>query len=113
GDLAGEGGRVAFRGGLPTDVAGLGELEKRRGELREVLKGIDTQAAKFGAGKILTGDDVDAVLRAANVAREPFEAGIRFVRRTHAPGDHYFLLNPRGKPVDDWVFLRPPARAAP
>ncbi|HJZ55011.1 MAG TPA: glycosyl hydrolase, partial [Gemmataceae bacterium] len=77
-DLARDGATVAFLGGLPTDVPGLGELEKRRGELREVLKGIDTQAAKFGAGKILTGDDVDAVLRAANVAREPFEAGIRF-----------------------------------
>jgi hypothetical protein len=116
-DLARTGATVIFLGALPADVPGLGALEMRRGELRDVLKGIDPQGdprrANIGRGTVLVGDAVDALLRAAGVAREPVaDVGVRFVRRTHAGGYHYFLVNRGEKPVDGWVSLGTPAQSA-
>jgi hypothetical protein len=111
------GATVIFLGALPSDVPGLGNLEKRRGELRAVLKGIELQGepprAKVGQGTILVGDDVDALLRVAKVAREAVaDTGIRFVRRTHSDGFHYFLVNRGEKPVDGWVSLGTTVKSA-
>jgi hypothetical protein len=112
-ELARTGATVLFLGSLPTDVPGLGDLEKRRAELREALNGIDPKEAKVGGGKILTGDDVNESLGRAGVLREPVaDLGIRFVRRTHPGGHHYFLVNRGDKPVDGWVSLGTPAKSA-
>jgi hypothetical protein len=115
--LARGGATVIFLGGLPTDVPGFGTLEKRREELREVLKGItpqgDPRQAKVGQGVVLVGDDVDALFGAVKGAREPVaDTGVRFIRRTRTEGYHYFLVNRGAKPVDGWVPLGTPAQSA-
>jgi len=115
--LARTGASVIFLGELPTDVPGLGNLEKRRTELRDALKGISPEGnprrANVGRGAILIGDDVDVLLRAANTIREPVvDTGVRFVRRTHTAGYHYFFVNRGSKPVDGWVSLGTKAKSA-
>jgi hypothetical protein len=119
--LAGEGATILFQDSLPADVPGLGELEKRRAELRETLRSIPLtrtaggalERATVGKGMVLVGPDVEALLRIAQVAREPaVELGLRFVRRTHPEGFHYFLANRSTKAVDGWVPLGVSARSA-
>ncbi|HEY1377915.1 MAG TPA: glycosyl hydrolase, partial [Gemmataceae bacterium] len=112
-DLARGGAMVIFLGSLPADVPGFGDLERRRAELRAALRGVTPPAATVGAGRVFVGDDVDALLRSAGVVREPMaDAGLRFVRRTHPGGHHYFLVNRGDKAVDGWVSLGTPARSA-
>jgi hypothetical protein len=109
-DLAGSGATVVFIGAMPADVPGLGDLEKRRAELRDALKGVaaDPKGARVGAGWVLVGDDVNALYRTRGL--RPVPAGttdIRAVRRAHPGGGHsFFLVNASGRPVDDWVPLR-------
>jgi hypothetical protein len=110
--LARAGATVVVQGALPADVPGLADLDRRRGELRDLLQ---TAAAPPGTGKgaLLVGDDLDATLRRAGVAPEPMaDAGLRFVRRAHARGYHYFLVNRGDRPVDGWVALATPAKSA-
>jgi hypothetical protein len=105
-DLARGGATVVFLGSLPSDVPGLGDLERRRADLRDALKDVTPPVARLGAGRVLVGDDPDALLRTAGVPREPAaDAGIRFVRRAHPGGHHYFLVNVSDRPVDGLVRL--------
>jgi len=119
--LAREGATILMQESLPADVPGLGHLEKRHAELREMLNDIklaniantEIQQAALGNGVFLVGTNLEAMLRKAGVSREPsVDLGIRFVRRTHPQGCHYFLAN-RGKSlVDGWVALGSPAKSA-
>jgi hypothetical protein len=69
--------------------------------------------AAVGKGLFLVGTDLQAMLRRAKVAREPVvDEGVRFVRRTHTQGHHYFLVNRGDRPVDGWVTLGTPVKSA-
>jgi hypothetical protein len=118
--LARGGATVVFLGSLPTDVPGLGDLEKRRTELRDSLKGINPEQfylplppgsefreAKVGAGKILVGGTIHASLFAVAevLPEEMARHGIRFVRRKHPGGRSYFIVNQSGSPIEKWVGL--------
>jgi hypothetical protein len=109
-DLARGGATVVFRGSLPTDVPGIGDLEKRRAELRDALKGVatDPKGARVGTGWVLVGEDVNTVYRARGVRPVPVgTTDIRGVRRAHPGGAHsFFLVNASDRPVDGWVPLR-------
>jgi hypothetical protein len=109
-DLARGGATVVFLGALPADVPGLGDLEKRRAELRDALKGVaaDPKGARVGAGWILVGEDVNALYRAHWVRLVPAgTTDIRAVRRAHPDGVYsFFLVNVSDRPVNDWVSLR-------
>src|SRR5262249_43774874 len=72
-ELARAGATVIFLGSLPTDVPGLGDLEKRRGELKESLNEINPKPkgfppelefrwAKVGTGQIMVGESVSVIL---------------------------------------------------
>jgi hypothetical protein len=116
-DLARGGATVVFVGSLPTDVPGLGDLEKRRAELRDALKEVrlegEPPAAGIGKGRVLAGNDLGATLSATGAAREPVaETGVRFVRRRHPQGCYYFLVNRGERAVDGWVSLGTPAASA-
>jgi hypothetical protein len=53
------------------------------------------------------------MLRETGIAREPMvDAGLRYVRRTHPRGHHYFVVNQGDHPVDGWVTLGTRARSA-
>jgi hypothetical protein len=119
--LARAGATILVQEALPADVPGFGALEKRRGDLQAMLRdirlegdpGAEIRRARLGKGMFLVGADLEAMLRQAGVEREPMaDAGIRFVRRTHARGHHYFLVNRGERPVEGWVALGTPARSA-
>jgi hypothetical protein len=120
-ELARQSATVVVQGPLPADVPGLGELEKRHGELKEALgaielrgeAGAEMREARVGKGLLLVGADLEAMLRQARVSREPVvDDGVRFVRRTHPEGYHYFLVNRGERAVDGWVTLGTPAKSA-
>ena len=105
--LARDGASVALFGGPPSDVPGQGLLEARRAELKEALASL-TQAPR-----VRQGDDLDALLKDTGVAREPMaDAGLQLVRRRHASGRQYFVVNRGQTHYDGWLPLGTQARAA-
>lgn len=115
--VARHGATVAFEGGLPGDVPGLGRLAERRGLRREALASAGTDlgpgAHRVGAGRILVGDDLVALLASTGALREPMaDSGLRFVRRrTIAGGRVYFVVNRSGEAFDGWLPLAAAAGA--
>ncbi|MDB5323326.1 MAG: glycoside hydrolase family 2 sugar binding protein [Phycisphaerales bacterium] len=117
-ELARGGATVIFHDRLPEDVPGLGELEKRRAELRKLAMelnftaGEKFKAAAVGEGRIVVGD-LEAALAAAGAAREPLadHAGLLFIRRTWEGGHHCFIANQGEKALDEWVPLGRAAKA--
>jgi len=118
GKLTRAGATVLVEGKLPEDVPGLGGLEKRRAKFHQALAELKfgnggIQRAGMGKGMFLLGTNLDAMLRLAGVVREPcVDLGLRFVRRTHAEGYHYFIANRSETPVDGWVTLGTRATSA-
>ena len=117
--LARAGATILVQDSLPSDVPGLADLENRRARLQALRASIPLSGgsgfrrARVGQGGFLVGPDMEAMLRAAAVPREPCtDLGLRFVRRTHALGYHYFFVNRGANAVDGWVTLGRPARSA-
>src|SRR5581483_5824809 len=124
-ELARAGATVIFLGSLPTDVPGFGELEKRRAELKEILKAINPERAglelppeqqyrevNVGKGKIRVGESVCPMLPGYLEPQEMVGHGIRFIHRWRPDGFDYFLVNGSEKAVDRWVKLNGMMRSA-
>ena len=67
-ELARDGATIAVQNGLPTDVPGFADFEKRRAELKEMLGGLKfesagegMQRAPLGKGSILIGANLELV----------------------------------------------------
>jgi hypothetical protein len=94
-----DGGRVIFQDGIPGDVPGFSDLENRRktsGALTEKAKGKSIEVS----GSILPA------LAEQSVRRESMAgSGLRFVRRSHAEGFNYFIVNRSGKDFDAGLTL--------
>jgi hypothetical protein len=121
--LARGGATVAFLDGLPEDVAGLNDLKARRARLAAAKGafsmvnaervGTSVERTRVGAGTVLVGQDVDALLAAAGARREPaVDMGVKLVRRRERDGATYFIVNASNKTVDGWVPLATTARSA-
>jgi len=108
--LAKSGATVIFSGGLPKDVPGLGNLEKRQQRFQALLK--EAGAGKMGQGRVLTGE-TEAMLWQAGVAREMLvdHEGLFYIRRTFAGGRNYFIANRSNKPVNGWIPLAEAAQS--
>jgi hypothetical protein len=101
------GAAVVFFKGLPGDVAGLGNLEQRRGRLRALRSG--AQALE----RLLIGDDLEALLSRAGVTREALvDQGLQFARRRYGNGRSYFLVNSGEREVTGWIPLDDPSSVA-
>ncbi len=118
--LAREGATVVVEDKLPEDVPGLFNLNKRRAELKKLLKVISPSGAgnntvsraAIGKGQFLYGA-ADALMQTAGVPREEcIDAGLRFVRRSWSRGYHYFFVNSSEKSVDTWFTLGTQAKSA-
>lgn len=112
--LARNGATVIMAETLPIDVPGLGNLEIERSRFRKLKALIDfkeplqagIKQANVGKGRFLAGENLEKMLEAAGINREPVvDYGIEFIRRRHDTGYHYFLTNLNNKNVDDWVTL--------
>ena len=114
--LASRGATVLFHRQLPTDVPGFGHLEQRRAALKKQLDALvfkrlaprnaDIQEATVGQGRLLVGEDLDALLTEAAVRREEMvDAGLACIRRSHRQGYHYFVANLSDHPVQNWFAL--------
>jgi arylsulfatase A-like enzyme len=110
---------VAYRG-LPLDVPGLHDLDARRTRLRHLTQQLAFDApdargvkqARLGGGRVLSGDDLEALLEQAGVARETLrDLGLAFARRRHAGERYYFVANPGQAAVEGWLKLATTARA--
>ena len=119
--LAESGATILVQGALPQAVPGWDALEARRKRLQELRQaiafgpasGAGIRTAERGEGRFLLGDDLTALLAAADVAREPMvEQGLRFARRQHAQGHHYFVTNLGATPVEGWMPLGTEAASA-
>jgi hypothetical protein len=119
--LARAGATVAVHRALPADVPGLGDLPARRETFRRLLDQLDFGApdgaglreARVGAGRVLLGDDVEALLERAGARREAMtDQGLAFVRRRMPDGYVYFVANRGEQAVDGWVPLEVGAAAA-
>ncbi len=120
--LARAGATVAFYRGLPADVPGLNDLEKRRARLRQLASSVSLspigasktlRSAKVGSGKVIVGDDLEELLTAAGARREAaVETGVKLIRRRERDGVTYFIVNTGTKPFDGWLPLATKARSA-
>jgi hypothetical protein len=120
--LARAGATVAFLGALPADVPGHGDLGLRRTRFLAAKSALDPGAParagdvarkQLGAGTVLLGSDVDALLAAAGARRETaVDIGVKLTRRRERDGATYFIANTSGKSVDGWVPLATSAHSA-
>ena len=104
--IAAQGGNVIIQDGLPTEVPGFNDHNKRR----SLLLALETKAKpsfKEASGSILPS------LMKSGVFQETMTAsGLRFVRRTHDDGYHYFIVNRSGKTFDGPLPLAVPFTSA-
>ena len=110
--LAREGATVIFAGALPSDVPGLARLAERRAQLASSTREIAWRApsagvrsATLGKGRLLSGNEIEPLLVAAGVRRDPLaeQKELRIIRRRSAEGRHYFIV--ASQPVDRWIPL--------
>jgi hypothetical protein len=88
---------VIFEDALPSDVPGMGDLQKRKDEMKSVLSRAQNRV-RVGKLADLMGD--------AKLSRELLcESGLRFIRRSFDGGHHYFIANLTGKPIKGWFPL--------
>jgi hypothetical protein len=119
-ELARDGATILVQDNLPGDVPGFDDYEKRHAEFQKLNGALKFEPeanslskAMVGKGTILIGSDLNALLETAKVPREAAsDLGVRFVRRSHAEGYHYFFANRSDKAVDGWVTLGRTAQSA-
>jgi hypothetical protein len=119
-ELAKQGSTIIIHNNMPSDVPGWGNLDKRREDFQQALDQIsftemvnpDIECAKIGKGKFLLGNDLGQLLSYASVKPELMvDHGLRFVRRKHASGHYYFIVNCGDEPVDGWIQLQANAKS--
>lgn len=111
--LAKAGATVIFEGALPTDVPGFYQYQQRQAAMQKLLTSVtfdkrvsdSVSRAGIGKGRLMRGA-AEPALSAAGVAREPVtDKSLQFIRRTHAEGFYYFIVNSADKPFDGWTTL--------
>ncbi len=115
--LAEDGATVCFVTPVAGDVPGLGEVERRRNELRDLLPAFaraeltEARELRRGRGRILFGP-AEKVLALAGILPEPAvraHPGLLLLRKTEGGAPGYFLANHAPEPLDTWVELGRPA----
>jgi hypothetical protein len=120
-ELVKNGATVIAYKNLPSDVPGFGQLDKNTASLKSLLNQLhfqssanDVQVAAVGKGKFILGNDLEELLKAALIRKEPMtEQGLQFNRRKMPNGNAvYFIANRSGKKADNWVMLQTKANGA-
>jgi len=105
--LAQQGGKIVFYEKEPAkavDAPGFFEHEKRKAALAQLF------TPHFGKA---TGNVIAALQGDCGVMPEPMRAqGLRFVRRAHADGFNYFIVNRSGNEFNGSITLAKPFKSA-
>ncbi len=110
--LARGGATVVLVGALPSDVPGLARLEERRARLAAAVNSIHwitanagVRSATVGKGRLLSGNDIDSLLAAAQVLRDPMagQRDLQLIRRRSDDGHQYFVI--ASQRVNRWIPL--------
>ena len=113
-ELARQGATVVVAGESLADVPGLGRLDERRRQFKEIKTSLgqasplegDVTELRIGSGRILTGPDLGELMRASGARREAcVDYGVQFIRRADRDGWTYFFVNPTARRLDQWVAL--------
>ncbi|MEO5909773.1 MAG: glycosyl hydrolase [Pelobium sp.] len=117
-DLASSGVNIIFYKSLPTDVPGFADLATRQTALKAMMAKLifqkvgDVQTAKLGKGSISLSNDLDALMKAANIAPESMKTkGLNFIRRANEKGKYYFIVNENDAPIDGWFTINTKAQS--
>ncbi len=103
-----QGAKLIVQDGWPTEVPGYFQQQVRRNKLSALT------ASQSGGNNLLTAtESILPTLSSLGVLKESMTAsGLRFVRRTHAEGYHYFVVNRSDKPFDGILPLAVPFQSA-
>ncbi len=93
--LSQAGGNVFFLAPEPADVPGFAELESRRERFKSEIK------------KANIVRDIESALAGINLKRETLVdcSGLFLIRRRHAAGYDYFVINQNASSIDEWISL--------
>jgi len=120
-DLIAQGAKIVFMENYPNDVPGFANLKTRQAELKSILKKLPlttdfskTTVQAYKNGKIITGSDYKATLKAIGVQPEELmtKFGLHTIRRSNESGYHYFISALHKDDLSDWVTLTVPAMSA-
>ncbi|HMH21881.1 MAG TPA: glycosyl hydrolase [Puia sp.] len=112
--LAESGANIIVYKTLPSDVPGLGALDKRRSILRQSTGRLQfspagtagIQKAAIGKGSFILGNNIDDLLAYAKIRREALVSdSLEFVRRAYPQGNYYFIVNKGSKKWEGFVPL--------
>jgi len=111
-DLAKNGATILVYNNFPTGVPGYGQLAERQQQFTNITAALKfagagaTQKAASGKGAFIKGNDISALLQAANVLPEPmYGMGLQCIRRSISGGNYYFISNDTKNTVAEWVPL--------
>ena len=116
--LAAGGATILIEKNLPIGVPGWANLDKNQSSFNQLLAtlhftttaGIKT--ATVGKGRFLMGDDLQDLLSAAKIKREPMlDNGLQYVRRQYQGGHYYFISNPAMNAFSGQVALQTTAKS--
>lgn len=111
--LAKGGADVLIYKKLPSEVPGLGNLQQREGQFRQLISTLNfansnngVKVAVIGKGAVMIGDDIDQLLSAAAIKRETLtDNGLAFVRRKIGTKTLYFIANNNDKDFNGWITI--------
>lgn len=113
--LAKAGATVIFHNKLPKDISGFGNFLAKENKLKTIINGLVFTENKIlgvketiiGNGKFIVGENLESIMSAAKIQRETMlDKGLKFVRKTYAKGNYYFVTNDSGKDFEGWVNLQ-------
>jgi hypothetical protein len=109
-----EGATILFDGDEPVDIPGLGKLDERREQYRQLKQNLkykpsemaEIEVAKYGRGKACKGQVMGDILEFAGIRKERMvDSGLSFIRRKTETGTTYFILNKGKVTFDGWTSL--------
>lgn len=118
-ELASNGATILVYKELPKGPPGLSNTGKRTksfnnliGQLNTVDKG-SLKIAVIGKGQFIISEDMEALMEAAAVSKALVnEKELAVIKRRIGNKAIYFVTNRTGQPIDKWISLSDPAKAA-
>lgn len=119
-EMAKDGATIIFMDFYPIDVPGFASLNNHSRAFNDIRSGLPvtsfnkTVVSNFGKGRIITGNDYAANLKATGVLPELMkpEFNLQSIRRKNDTGHHYFIAALNDKDTNDWITLGVKAKSA-